>query len=409
MGKYEPLGRWLSVAEEDNVRLSLADIERIVGLILPESARRYQAFWAGSAVDPELRRVGWHAYPRLAESAVSFRRLSSEESANAMVLLQSPAPGALPGIIFLGCVKSKRTGRWPARSLYISPLFRGRMAYAESTGRPWFVLSAKHGIVSPDEEVEDYDVSLLSLTAAEREEWARRALAGIDAKCGSLSGKVVEIHAGQEYRAAVLLKGIRDRGGTVTVPLSRLRFGEQLAWYTRATQSRTHVTTESDSHESLDVTPPVTRRPEAGAMNDGDDHKAIDAVPRVARLLSLDFMANRRRSSPRAAGSHAEPAAVVVATIRASPRSTRRTLTPIALSGSVWQGVTLVHNGVTGRDFYALRGRELPLPLGDVHLASVRLIEASSRIRGAADVDFPAWNPKSATARQPTASASPTR
>jgi hypothetical protein len=53
-------------------------------------------------------------------------------------------------VILLGCVKSKLDNRAKARDLYCSPLWRGRRAYAEASGLPWLILSAKHGLVEPD-------------------------------------------------------------------------------------------------------------------------------------------------------------------------------------------------------------------------------------------------------------------
>lgn len=287
MGKYEPLARWLREQPEYMVRVSLSDIERIVGFTLPESARKYQAFWAGSAVNPELKRVGWHAYFHLTEGAIEFRQVSSERPRS---VTRAPTPQGLapaptaapPDIVLLGCVKTKRPGKWPARDLYTSTLFLGRMAYAESTERPWFVLSAKYGILAPDDDIEDYDVSLIAATAAEREVWALRALAGLDEKCGSLSGKVVEIHAGQEYRVPALLKGIRERGGSVTVPLAALGIGKQFAWYARF------------RHAATAETPAVAlgSRPSPVSAAEPVGQRAID-VPQVAGIISRDFMEGR--------------------------------------------------------------------------------------------------------------------
>jgi hypothetical protein len=52
-------------------------------------------------------------------------------------------------MILLGCVKRKRDHPATAKDLYSSPLWAGRRAYAESSGVPWLILSAKHGLVDP--------------------------------------------------------------------------------------------------------------------------------------------------------------------------------------------------------------------------------------------------------------------
>lgn len=71
-------------------------------------------------------------------------------------------------VILLGCVKQKRERRAPARHLYISALWRGRRAYAEAGGQEWLILSAKHGLLDPDQIVAPYDVALAVLDAGAR-------------------------------------------------------------------------------------------------------------------------------------------------------------------------------------------------------------------------------------------------
>jgi hypothetical protein len=46
--KYEPLEHHLRDARADQVPLSFAEVERIIGSALPQSARKYQAWWANS-------------------------------------------------------------------------------------------------------------------------------------------------------------------------------------------------------------------------------------------------------------------------------------------------------------------------------------------------------------------------
>lgn len=287
MGKYLPLAHWLNNTAEDAVTLSLTEIERIVGFQLPASAHRHQPFWAGSAVNPELAAAGWHAYARLAKSAIEFRRTSVKPVVRVVARSEPPAAASAlpPDIVLLGCVKSKRAGRWPARNLYTSSLFLGRMAHAESTGKPWFVLSAKYGLVAPDDEIEDYDVSLIKASRLERESWARNVLAGLDEKYGALSNKVVEIHAGLEYRATTLLKGVRDRGGTISVPLSGMRFGEQLRWYAR--QSSPLVATPRAPHVRRGAVRPSRS---TTAETEVSNPERMQRVARVTQSLSRAFM-----------------------------------------------------------------------------------------------------------------------
>ena len=77
-----------------------------------------------------------------------------------------PAPGpghsghATCDVILAGCVKTKAPEASPGCDLYLSPLFERRRRYAESSGRPWYILSAEHGLLDPGSIIEPYDVHL---------------------------------------------------------------------------------------------------------------------------------------------------------------------------------------------------------------------------------------------------------
>lgn len=60
-------------------------------------------------------------------------------------------------ITLVGCGKAKRENAAPARDLYTSSYFAAKRNYVERSGREWYVLSAKHGLLDPDEVVEPYD------------------------------------------------------------------------------------------------------------------------------------------------------------------------------------------------------------------------------------------------------------
>ena len=47
-------------------------------------------------------------------------------------------------------------------------LFAGRRRYVERTCDSWWILSAVHGLVAPDDALEPYDVTLNDASRAER-------------------------------------------------------------------------------------------------------------------------------------------------------------------------------------------------------------------------------------------------
>lgn len=127
----------------------------------------------------------------------------------------------------VACSKTKLDRPAPARELYTSPLFRAASAYAERTYDRWLILSALHGLVEPDQEIEPYDVTLTRMTVKERRAWC--ALVTNQPLAGELSGFVraggrIYLHAGQLYRAPFRPTGI-------VVPLEGLGIGRQLQWY----------------------------------------------------------------------------------------------------------------------------------------------------------------------------------
>ncbi|MBI5285320.1 MAG: hypothetical protein HY874_09525 [Chloroflexi bacterium] len=231
MTKYHPLAQWLTSQGRDLVQVSLSEIERIVGFPLPDSAHRYQAFWVGGdTVDGELGRSGWHAYPRLSAGHVEFRKID-RAAPGPSEPIGPVGPTDAPDFVFIGCVKSKLPGRHRARDLYTSALFRGRVQHAESISAPWWVLSAKYGLVASDDLIDDYDVSLVDASVEVRTKWANRVLQQIDDRIGFIAGKHIEIHAGDQYRDPSLMRGLEARGAIVSVPLLGMLFGRQLAWY----------------------------------------------------------------------------------------------------------------------------------------------------------------------------------
>ena len=130
-------------------------------------------------------------------------------------------------VYLVSCVSKKLSHPAPARDLYISPWFRKARSYVERTGCPWFVLSAKYGLVHPDEMIAPYELTLNTMGVSDRREWARRVLTQLEPRLGE--GQSVVFLAGQRYRE-FLEQPLRSRGVAVSVPMEGLKIGEQLSW-----------------------------------------------------------------------------------------------------------------------------------------------------------------------------------
>ena len=133
-------------------------------------------------------------------------------------------------IYLVSCVGQKQSAPAPARDLYTSSWFHKARTYADSTGQPWFVLSAKYGLVHPCDVITPYDLTLNTMPVGDRHRWAGRVLAQMEAHLGN--AKSIVFLAGRRYRE-FLEPSLRSRGLIVSVPMEGLRIGEQLRWLTR--------------------------------------------------------------------------------------------------------------------------------------------------------------------------------
>ncbi|MBX7435453.1 hypothetical protein JDV09_25655 [Mycobacterium sp. Y57] len=174
----------------------------------------------------------------------------------------SPGDQSGADIVLVTCVKTKRDRPSPAKDLYTSALFRKQRAYAERSGVPWFILSAEHGLVAPDEWLAPYERYLPDMSKEFRSAWSAWVAARLEVLAGSLAGKTIEIHAGSVYLDAVR-PDLEALGATVTDPLRGLSMGQRLSWYDAAGS-------ESGTVE-LDVAAIVTNlRNKAAALSPGD-------------------------------------------------------------------------------------------------------------------------------------------
>jgi len=250
---WSRLTAFLASDAEPSTVLSFQQIERILGHPLPASARRHVAFWSNTSS---------HAWAWIdAGREVSRRGLLPEQinflqrhvvSATVPPPIEMPSlhiapesagvePGVVAavngagseqdfGVLLLGCVKLKASTPQKAKDLYVSDLFGKRRRYADQRALPWFVLSAEHGLLRPDDWVAPYDVELKAQAPSYRRVWGAWVIERLRRELGDLAGVRLEVHAGEAY-AEALVEPATAAGATLIRPLKGLRQGEQLAWY----------------------------------------------------------------------------------------------------------------------------------------------------------------------------------
>ena len=131
-------------------------------------------------------------------------------------------------IVLLSCVKSKRSVRCKAGDMYTSPLFQKMMAYAHSLKpKNIFILSAKYGLLSPDDIIGPYEQTLKTMKAGERRQWAQGVLSELRKRCNLEADQFVFL-AGTAYR-----ENLVPHLNHYQVPMEGLPFGKQLQWLDR--------------------------------------------------------------------------------------------------------------------------------------------------------------------------------
>lgn len=103
----------------------------------------------------------------------------------------------------IGCGKEKLPHAASASELYVGQFFKLSKQWISKPGRvdEWGILSAKHGLVLPDQELEPYDVSLDKFTYQERVSWGMRVHRQLVERWGDQV--IWLILAGANYRVAL--------------------------------------------------------------------------------------------------------------------------------------------------------------------------------------------------------------
>lgn len=154
-------------------------------------------------------------------------------------------------VLLVTCVKEKLRTPAAARDLYISPLFQREREYAERSGKPWFILSAEHGLVRPDDWLAPYERYLPDTPPSFRKAWGTWVAERLELLLGSIAGLTIEIHAGAAYVDS-LRAPLRSKGAELVEPLAGLTLGQRLAWYrgTRPENDQEPSQPSTRAHES---------------------------------------------------------------------------------------------------------------------------------------------------------------
>ncbi len=136
-------------------------------------------------------------------------------------------------VILISCVKEKLKQQSKAKDLYISDLFKKSYRYAQLL-KPdnIFILSAKYGLLDPEQVIEPYDETLNTKSSAEIREWSRKVITSLKEKVGLDKAEVI-ILAGKKYYKYLLpyIGNYRLPLGTLSMVLRKSFLKKQLEEY----------------------------------------------------------------------------------------------------------------------------------------------------------------------------------
>ncbi len=272
----------------DTLTLGWDELDALVGG-LPASATNHSAFWSGERSRwPRFRttdvvvgkNVTFVRFDGAPVKRSAGRRMTTAHQPSAAAQTHTSIAGV--DLVLAGCVKEKLDRPAAARDLYISPLFAKERAYAEKSGAPWFILSAEHGLVAPEEVLAPYDLQLSKTSFEYRRDWGIRVVDRLVQLAGPLDGMVIEVHAGSAY-ADPIRSMLQDRGAIVREPLAGLRLGPRLAWYKNGALSPAQVAPDEPARS------PIT--PDAAAYVLGLKDEATARTP--TEFLATNDAAHR--------------------------------------------------------------------------------------------------------------------
>jgi len=229
------MGQWSALTgalTQDTVKLTWSELDHLVGG-LPPSAAKHRAWWSGDRPHVRVWRAAGYSVATLDPGrSVTFVRVGAAQRPAAAVPDETAHN---VDVVLVACAKTKLSVPAPARDLYISSNFRKSRSYAESTGVPWFILSAEYGLLTPDQLIAPYDRYLPDMPDSYRAAWGLWTVERLALLAGPLAGRMVEVHAGVAYVDAIAPPLAAKRARLVD-RLKGLRQGERQSWYgTKAT------------------------------------------------------------------------------------------------------------------------------------------------------------------------------
>ena len=146
----------------------------------------------------------------------------------------------------ISCTKSKQSYPCKATEMYsASDLFKKAYSYAVKNYNFVAILSAKYGLLLPEDKIDPYDLTLNDMDSSDRKEWADKVFKQMKTRLGLKDFTNVFFHTGKKYREHLIPK-LKKVGIDCEAPLKNLGIGKQKAWY-----KKTELLTKTYGHDFI--------------------------------------------------------------------------------------------------------------------------------------------------------------
>jgi hypothetical protein len=195
----------------------------------------------------------------------------------------------------ISCSKSKGGHRDLARNMYVSPLYRKSVMVAEGWGISFSILSAKHGLLNPDDMIEPYDLTLKGASKQFKSDWAKKVDEQI--RTSIERQKHLIVLAGDDYYTPLVEAG-KDSPLNFLAPMRGISLGNRLVFLNHCMRIRkrrdaivraygmfAQLVDHMGLHPLRDIL--AEELPKQGVyffFDDGEQTKFSNVVPRLVRI-----------------------------------------------------------------------------------------------------------------------------
>jgi hypothetical protein len=130
-------------------------------------------------------------------------------------------------IFIITCSSQKIKTESPARDLYLSERFILAKKLADEYADQWFIISAKYGLLEPDQVVAPYDKNLKELSLQEYKLWSEKNIRKLD-YC--LTEKINFICLGEEEYFLDIETYLLRQGNTINIPFRHIEKDNRVPW-----------------------------------------------------------------------------------------------------------------------------------------------------------------------------------